>query len=667
MTELNALHGIGEKTAKLYGKLGIDTVESAVFYFPRDYIKYEYVTPPEDFKSDVVTVFEAVIVKRPLVRRVKKLSITTVTLAAANMPVSATWFNMPYLAQSLKVGSAYVFRGKLSVKGDHYHIDQPQIFTKEHYEELSGRINPLYSLTKGLTNNAVTSTIKKAFDYLEGNYREEVYQMHFPKDEENLRKAREKLVYEEFLAFILRIRLMKAAEETVKNNFEIIEVAECTRIIEKLPYRLTASQEKVWEEICRDLCSQRSMRRLIQGDVGSGKTILATLAAVMVAVNGYQSAIMAPTEILANQHYEYIKGLLAEILPDIKVVLLTGAMSQSSRKNVCKMIEDGEAHIIIGTHALFYEKVIYNNLALVVTDEQHRFGVGQRSLLTSKNKESNCHVLVMSATPIPRTLAIIMYGDLDISVIDEVPAHRKPVKNAVVGESYRKKAYEFFEKEINAGHQVYVICPLIEESEGLEAKNVTDTAGELNDYYEGRVKIGMLHGRMSGEQKQRVMDSFAKGAVDILVSTTVVEVGVNVPNATVMMIEDANRFGLAALHQLRGRIGRGDAQSYCIFMTSGNAEQNKRLEILKSTNDGFKIAEEDLKLRGPGDMFGLRQSGDVRFVLADIYTDAALLKKASDEATKIIASDPTLEKPENKRLRDIVYQKGELTDVASSM
>lgn len=667
MTELNALRGIGEKTAKLYGKLGIDTVESAVFYFPRDYVKYEPITPPEEFSTDVMIAFEAVVVKRPLVRHVKKLSITTVTLSAGNQPVSATWFNMPYLAQSLKPGAAYIFRGKLSVKGDQYHMEQPGIFTKDHYEELLGHINPIYSLTKGLTNNAVTSTIKKAFDFLDGNYSNEVYQMHFPKDEETLRQAREKLVYEEFLAFILRLRLMRKAEEAVKNDFNIMEVAECRRIIEKLPYRLTAAQEKVWSEISSDLCSEKSMRRLVQGDVGSGKTILATLAAVMVAVNGYQSAIMAPTEILANQHYESIKRLLAGILPDIKVVLLTGAMSVSARKNVYEMIGGGEASIIIGTHALFQEKVTYNNLALVVTDEQHRFGVGQRSLLTSKNKESNCHVLVMSATPIPRTLAIIMYGDLDISVLDEVPSHRKPVKNAVVGESYRKKAYEFFEKEINAGHQVYVICPLIEESEGLEAKNVTDTVKELNNYYGGRFKIGMLHGRLGGEQKQRIMESFAKGGIDILVSTTVVEVGVNVPNATVMMIENSDRFGLAALHQLRGRIGRGDAQSYCIFMTSGNPEKNKRLEVLKSTNDGFKIAEEDLKLRGPGDMFGFRQSGDVRFVLADIYTDAALLKKASDEASRIIASDPGLKSEENKRLAQMVFQNGELTDIASSM
>ena len=666
MTELNALKGIGDKTAKLYGRLGIDTVESAVFYFPRDYVQYEPLSEAADFKENVTTAFEAVVVKRPLVRRVRRLSITTVTLAASSVEVSATWFNMPYLAQSLKIGETYVFRGKPVIKGGHYHIEQPQIFTREHYDEMLGRINPVYTLTKGLTNNSVTSTIRKAFDYLDGNYSQEVYDMHFPKDEDTLLRARRKLVYDEFLAFILRLRLIRAAD-TAQNDFHIVECAQCARIIEKLPYRLTGAQRRVWDEIREDLCLPRSMRRLIQGDVGSGKTILAALAAVMVAANGYQSAIMAPTEILANQHYEYIRSLVAGISSDINTVLLTGSMSASSKKNVHKLIETGEADIIIGTHALFQEKVTYNNLALVVTDEQHRFGVNQRSMLSSKNTDTNCHVLVMSATPIPRTLAMIMYGDLDISVIDETPAYRKPVKNAVVGEEYRQKAYDFFEKEIKAGHQVYVICPLIEESEGLEARNVTDTVQELNAYYDGRVRVGMLHGRMSGSQKQDIMDSFANGAVDILVSTTVVEVGVNVPNATVMMIENADRFGLSALHQLRGRIGRGSGQSYCIFMTGNDPGRNKRLEILKSTNDGFKIAEEDLKLRGPGDMFGLRQSGDVRFMLADIYADADLLKKASDEADIILQSDPDLSKPENKELRERVYALGITDDIASSM
>lgn len=665
MTAINALKGIGDKTAKLYGKLGIDTVESAVFYFPRGYVTYEPPSAPDAFTEGAVMAFVAMLLKRPAVRRVKRLSITTATLSADGVTVSVTWFNMPYLAQSLKCSTPYVFRGKITIKGDHYHIEQPQVYTLEHYEELLGHINPVYSLTKGLTNNAVTSTIKKSFEYLDGDYTPELYDMHFPADYETLKRARDKLVYDEFLAFICRLRLVKSSEHA-SNDFEIMGAGECIRVIDKLPYRLTNAQMRVWDEISDDLCQKRSMRRLIQGDVGSGKTILAVLAMVQVAACGYQSAIMAPTEILAQQHYESIKGMLNAASIGLNAVLLTGSMTEAAKKGVRALIESGKADIIIGTHALFQEKVVYNNLALVVTDEQHRFGVNQRSTLTSKNSSSACHVLVMSATPIPRTLAIIMYGDLDISVIDEVPSHKKPVKNAVVGEDYRQKAYAFFEKEIAAGHQVYVICPLIEESEGIDAKNVTDTASELDAYYNGRIKVGVLHGRMTGREKQQVMDAFAKGGIDILVSTTVVEVGVNVPNATVMMIENADRFGLAALHQLRGRIGRGGDQSYCIFMSSyADPEKNKRLEILKQTNDGFKIAEEDLKLRGPGDMFGTAQSGDMKFMLGDIYNDYELLLKASEEAAAILKEDPDLSKPQNRKLHDTVFS--QMSDIASSM
>ena len=655
MTELTALKGIGEKTASYYGRLGINTVEDAVYYFPRDYIRYEEPSSASKLSCNMTVSFIATVVSRPLVKKVRRLTITTARLSADGVLISSTWFNMPYLSKSLKTGESYVFRGKLSYEGDHYHIEQPGIYKKEVYEEMLGHINPVYSLTKGLTNSAVTKTIRSAFDILGDRIEPEVYDMHFPKDEKTLIKARNKLVFDEFLLFILRLRLLKEEEEYSRNYFNIVEVAECERLIEKLPYRLTDAQKRVWEQIRNDLCSDRSMHRLIQGDVGSGKTILAVLSAIMVARNGYQCAIMAPTEILAEQHFESVKTLLNGSHLDINVVLLTGSMSASAKKSVREMIENGTADIIIGTHALFYEKVTYSNLALVVTDEQHRFGVGQRTRLSSKNKENDAHVLVMSATPIPRTLAIIMYVDLDISVIDEVPAHKLPIKNAVVNESYRKTAYDFMKKEITAGHQVYVICPLIEESEGLDARNVTDMTRELGDRFGSSVRIGMLHGRMKPAQKQTVMDEFAKGALDILVSTTVVEVGVNVPNATVMMIENADRFGLAALHQLRGRIGRGKDQSYCIFMSqSDNPDTMKRLEILKTTNDGFKIAREDLKQRGPGEIFGLRQSGDIRFRLADIFLDAALLEKASDEATRILLDDPHLEKPENERYKKAI-------------
>ncbi|MBR6159197.1 MAG: ATP-dependent DNA helicase RecG [Lachnospiraceae bacterium] len=667
MTALTALKGIGDKSAALYGKIGIDTVETAVLYFPRDYITYEEITPGNELSENSTVSFSAVVVKRPLAKRVRRLSVVSATLSADGVCINATWFNMPYLTQSLKPGSSFVFRGILSPEGDHYTIRQPQIFTKEKYEELLGRINPVYSLTKGLTNNAVTNTIKKSFDYL-GTYRQEVYDMHFPKDAATLQKARGQLVFDEFLVFILRMRLLKNAANDEKNAYHMIEDATCERIIEKLPYRLTSAQQRVWNEIKDDLCSDMPMRRLIQGDVGSGKTIIAMLAAIMTAKNGYQCAIMAPTEILAEQHFESLKQLLASSGFEVNAVLLTGSMTASAKKNVRSMIESGEASVIIGTHALFYDSVIYNNLALVITDEQHRFGVNQRKLLSEKNADKDVHVLVMSATPIPRTLAMILYSDLSISVIDEVPAHKLPIKNAVVNESYRKSAYKFMDKEIKAGHQVYVICPLIEESEGLDAKNVTDTARELSSVFDDNVNIGILHGHMKGSKKQEVMDSFSKGHTNILVSTTVVEVGVNVPNATVMMIENADRFGLAALHQLRGRIGRGSAQSYCIFMSGSSKEESmKRLEILGSTNDGFKIAEEDMKMRGPGDMFGLRQSGDMRFRLADIFSDASILKEAAGAADKILKEDPGLSSPENRKLRQLVDAAGDLSETSASI
>lgn len=656
MTDITELKGIGEKTRSLYGKLGIETVEDCVFYYPRDYVTYEKCCGKDELCTGRTVAFTATVAARPLVRKIRRLSITSVMLSVEGTPVSATWFNMPYLNKSLAAGSSYVFRGVLEYEGDHYHIRQPQIFKKEQYEELLGHINPVYPLTKGLTNNAVTSTVKKAFSYLGGSVREEVYDIHFPKDKDTLIKARNMLVHEEFLIFMLRLRLLRQDGVCATNDFNMVEVAQCQRIIEKLPYRLTNAQIRVWQEVADDLCSSRSMRRLIQGDVGSGKTIIATLAAVMTCLNGHQCAIMAPTEILAEQHHASIVKLLGDCGIDLNVVLLTGSMSASSKKSVRQMAQNGEADIIIGTHALFVDRVEYKDLALVVTDEQHRFGVGQRQRLADKNTQNDAHVLVMSATPIPRTLALIIYGDLDISVIDERPTGRLPIKNAVVSERFRRKSYELMRDEIKAGHQVYVICPLIEASEGMDAKNVTDTAAELSSVFDDNVRIGVLHGRMKGQDKQKVMEGFANGDTDILVSTTVVEVGVNVPNATVMLIEDSDRFGLAALHQLRGRIGRGKAQSYCIFMTSNDSEDTmKRLDILGKSNDGFVIAEEDLKMRGPGDFFGFRQSGDMHFKLGDIYTDASILKSASDEAKRILEDDPQLEKPENERLSREVF------------
>ena len=422
-------------------------------------------------------------------------------------------------------------------------------------------------------------------------------------------------------------------------------------VMESLPYQLTHAQLRVWNEIEGDLRGHLRMSRLVQGDVGSGKTILAFLSMIMTAENGFQSALMVPTEVLARQHFEAMQKLLEEHgLSSYEPVLLTGSTTQKERRSIYEKIASGESKMIIGTHALIQEKVEYQKLALVITDEQHRFGVRQREALSRKGPSP--HVLVMSATPIPRTLAIMLYGDLDISLVDELPAKRLPIKNCVVGTNYRKTAYQFMRKEIAAGRQVYIICPMVEASEELDAENVTDYTMDMRNVFGSGIQVEMLHGQMKAKEKNDIMERFASGEIQVLVSTTVVEVGVNVPNATVMMVENAERFGLAQLHQLRGRVGRGEYQSYCIFMHGDESkETGKRLEVLGKSNDGFYIAEEDLKLRGPGDLFGIRQSGLMDFKLADIFQDASILKEANLAVQDIILTDEGLEMPEHYKLK----------------
>ena len=530
------------------------------------------------------------------------------------------------------------------------------------------RLQPVYGLTAGLTNKLITKTVKQVLDrkplfqeYLPEEYREKyhladynfsVTSIHFPENMEMLLSARKRLVFDEFLFFILAVRRLKEKTEDTKNEFPMKEVWSTETVIENLPYTLTNAQKNVWYEIERDLKGRSLMSRLIQGDVGSGKTILAFLGMIMTAENGYQSALMVPTEVLAQQHYQALLHLIEENRLDFcRPLLLTGSNTAKEKRERHQAIESGEANLIIGTHALIQEKVHYKDLALVITDEQHRFGVRQRERLASMGAVPN--ILVMSATPIPRTLAIILYGDLDISVIDELPSQRLPIKNCVVDTSYRPKAYQFIQRQIQAGRQVYIICPLVEESEEMEAENVLDYTKNLKDIFPEEISIAYLHGKMKPKEKNQIMEQFASGQIQILVSTTVVEVGVNVPNATVMMIENAERFGLAQLHQLRGRVGRGEHQSYCIFI-QGNKEEktSRRLKILNESNDGFFIASEDLRLRGPGDFFGIRQSGEMNFRLADIYQDSEILKKASEAAAEILSLDPDLNLPQFALLRE---------------
>lgn len=561
------------------------------------------------------------------------------------------------------------------MKGNQRVMEHPEFYTPAVYEQKLNSMQPIYGLTAGLTNQMVTKMVKEVLEHLDlsrdylpeeirlkeklAEYNFAIQQIHFPKNQENFLAARRRLAFDEFLLFILALQRLKEKTETEKNHYRMKEVWKTEEVIEALPYQLTNAQKNVWYEIEKDLRGSALMARLVQGDVGSGKTIIAFLAMIMAAENGYQSAIMVPTEVLARQHFESLTALLREngLLDLYRPVLLTGSNIVREKRILYEQIASGEARMIVGTHALIQEKVEYESLSLVITDEQHRFGVRQREIFSAKGEKPN--VLVMSATPIPRTLGIILYGDLDISVIDELPAQRLPIKNCVVDTSYRPKAYRFIENQVKEGRQVYVICPMVEESEGLEAENVMDYSEKLRNVLSPGITVGILHGQMKPKEKNRVMEEFAQNRIQVLVSTTVVEVGVNVPNATVMMVENAERFGLAQLHQLRGRVGRGSHQSYCIFIHGKDqAEHSRRLQILNKSNDGFYIAGEDLKLRGPGDLFGVRQSGVLEFAIADIFRDADIMKRASEAAGELMELDRDLELPQNQELKKKLEQYG---------
>lgn len=663
--DILSVKGVGEKTAKLFRKIGIDTVDDLIHDYPKDYVVYPEPGKLKDAQDgELIAVFLQLCGTFSF-KKFRNLTIGTGKATDGQDFVTLSFFNMPYLKSKLVSGACYLFYGKLQVEQGKYRMEQPVIYGRDEYERLRMQLQPVYGLTKGLTNHMIRKCVMQVLpEYEETEFlppgvvreyqllsgKEALKQIHFPENYEELQEGRKRLAFDELFLFLLMIRKMKQIKEE-DTVYPMMETAITGRLMEQLPFPLTGAQQRVYAEIVQDLTSGKCMNRLIQGDVGSGKTILAFLALLLCVDNGYQGALMAPTEILATQHFEQVCRMTKDYHLPFKPLLLTGSMSARAKKEAYSQIESGEANLIIGTHALIQDRVMFRNLALVVTDEQHRFGVRQRERFGEKG--GSPHVLVMSATPIPRTLAIILYGDLHISLVDERPAERLPVKNCVVGVSYRPKAYAFMEKEVAAGRQIYVICPMVEENEALnDVENVTDYTRMLREKLNPKIRIDMLHGKMKAEQKQQIMDQFAKGDIDVLVSTTVIEVGINVPNATVMLVENAERFGLAQLHQLRGRIGRGKEQSYCIFMNhSDKPENNKRLKILNDSNDGFYIAEQDLKLRGPGDLFGIRQSGLMEFKIADIYQDASLLKKISQTIDDLLAEDEHLEKSENEPLK----------------
>lgn len=675
--KITELKGIGEKYAQLLGRLSVYTVEDLVGLYPRDYELYQepafISTLSPDYENTNV-VIDGVVSKKIDVYHTGKLAVISTFINDENGDrIKCTWFNMPFLKSSLKLGMRYIFRGRFVIKNGIKILEQPQMYTRSQYSEIEGTMQPIYPLTKGLSNKTVANAVHQALEkfdaglekeYIPGYVRQKnelaehnyaVVNIHFPKSMEDYIQARKRLAFEEFFLFVLAVRSLRNSNERIPNGYIIQNDSRTDDFIEKLPFSLTNGQRSAWTEVKKNMSGKGLMSRLIQGDVGSGKTIIAVLALMNTAYAGYQAAMMVPTEVLAKQQYDSITKMFNNMGVELNVSLLVGSMTAAAKRKVYEDIENGSTDIVIGTHAVIQEKVIFKNLALVITDEQHRFGVNQRRDLSDKG--NNPHILVMSATPIPRTLAIIVYGDLDISVIDELPAERLPIKNCVVDESYRSNAYKFIENQVHAGRQAYVICPMVEDSENIEAENVIDYAKKLSGELPDDIKVEYLHGKMKASQKNEIMEKFSKNEINVLVSTTVIEVGVNVPNATVMMVENAERFGLAQLHQLRGRVGRGGFQSYCIFVSGNKSKKTKdRLEILNKTNDGFKIAEEDLKLRGPGDFFGVRQSGDFDFGIADIYTDAKVLKSASEAAGEVLDKDPELELEENRYLAEKVSE-----------
>lgn len=656
------LKGIGEKSAKLFAKLNIYSVGDLLNHFPKDYVRFEETETIQTILSHTPA-FGAVygtVGATPALRRIRNLSILTVMVRdEQGESLKLSFFNMPYLKNTLPVGSKHIFYGSIYTKGTFLCMDHPKIYKPEEYGKLLGVLQPIYPLTKGISNDSLRKYVSLALKSVEAmqeflpeqliekhqfdDYLTTLSKIHNPVSTSVMTEARKRLAYEEFFFFVMAMKYKKYLDTEVEAGIPFLETADTLRLIEELPYDLTASQQKAWEEIKEDLTSGRAANRLIQGDVGSGKTILAVLSLLMCCANGYQGAMMAPTEVLAMQHFDTVMEMVKTYNLPFRPVLLVGSMSAKGKREAYEGIENGFYNLIIGTHALIQEKLTYHDLALVVMDEQHRFGVKQRETLSTKGNTGRVHTLVMSATPIPRSLAIILYGDLSVSTIPELPKNRLPIKNCVVGKGYRDTAYSFIAKEVKDGHQAYIICPMVESGVMPELENVVEYSETLKQKLPESIRIAYLHGKMKPAVKNQIMFDFAERKMDVLVSTTVIEVGINVPNATVMMVENADRFGLAALHQIRGRVGRGNAQSYCIFVDTKESNASKeRLTILNKSNDGFFIANEDLRLRGPGDLTGTLQSGEFCFHYADIYADSEMLVAASADVDDLMKIDPLL-------------------------
>ena len=679
MSEILNVKGVGPKTEKYLSNLGINTIKDMLYYFPRDYEAYEEPKKIIDLQVGEVASIKALIVTKPSFFRKGRTSVTSLWLDDGSGRIRAYWFNLPFINKALTVGASAVFRGRVSKLKNGIAISQCKIFKEETYESFKGNLYPVYPLTRGINNEKLKkymhsaleddSLNKKVFEeYLPDNIKKErslcdlsyaFNHIHFPDDFDDLSVARKRLVYDEFFLFSFAMLLNK--DKTIRNGRkELIDVSfnDIEKYTKNLPFKLTKGQLDTLRDIVKDFNEFKKMNRLIEGDVGSGKTIVAILTAMLVADKKMQTAFMAPTEVLAEQHFQTLSHFLSKYEnADKKIAILTGSTKSKDRKLILEKLKSGEIDIIVGTHALFSKDVEYKDLGLCIIDEQHRFGVSQRKAL--EEKSNNANILIMSATPIPRTLAMLIYADMDISNILDKPEERLKIKNYVANVNEREKGYLAMKKQIDMGHQAYVICPAIDKNDEdavgsfANYQNVKEYAEKLKEFFRKNVSIGILHGKMKQDEKYDIMHRFKEGEIQILVSTTVIEVGVDVPNATFILIEDAGAFGLAELHQLRGRVGRGKDQSYALFIDTSHTEKSaKRLKVLMDSTDGFYIAEEDLKLRGPGDIFGVKQSGDLDFKLADMYTDIGVFRSASADAKEFINKKIEITKGMKERLDD---------------
>ena len=655
---ITILKGVGPARAKQFAQLGIVTLQDLICHFPRGYEDRTQLVTIDHLETDKPACFRAMVMNTPRTAHIRKgLDITKVQVADHTARLTLTFFNQKYATEQLQYGKEYIFFGAVSGDFIGYNMTSPVFELPESPPVLTRRILPIYPLTAGLSNTVMGNTIRQALslcdpppEILPEVLRRQFgilpaerayFAIHNPSSSKEAELAKQRLIFEEFFIFSAGLALMRAARND--KHIDAYQNLTLEPFLSSIPFALTGAQSRAIKQITVDFAKGRPMNRLIQGDVGSGKTMIAAAAAFLAIQNGQQAALMVPTEILAEQHFASFAKLFAPF--GIQPYLLTGSLTQKQKHSTREAIANGVAKLVIGTHALVSEATVFHNLGLVITDEQHRFGVGQRSALSAKGTDP--HLLVMSATPIPRTLAILMYGDLEVSILDELPPGRQQVDTFLVGESMRSRINAFIRKQVAEGHQCFVVCPAVEENEELDLKAATVWAQTLQQTVFPELRVSLLHGQMKGAEKEAVMTAFARHEADVLVATTVIEVGVDVPNATLMIIEDADRFGLSQLHQLRGRVGRGSAKSYCILTSHNrNAETLARLKALCKTTDGFRIAEEDLKLRGPGDFFGARQSGLPTFRVANLSNDLQTLHTAQEAAAGWIdthGTDDTLE------------------------